>query len=154
MNFYPRVWIRVQISIHILFTDERVIILPDLNPIRCHSDLLSTRPACVVQTAWTSGACGPARPCPDVTGSHPLPTVAGELIKQGSKWEWDAEAASRRSTAQPAPLTHCLIQPWLFKNSAGDTLTRMKNMGAILSASYYRVLSFSLQIKYVMISVE
>jgi hypothetical protein len=30
----------------------------------------------------------------------------------------------------------------------------MKNMGAILSASYYRVLSFSLQIKYVMISVE
>jgi hypothetical protein len=86
----------------------------DTDGICCRRDLRAWSKA-----AWTSGACGPARPCPDVTGSHPLPTVAGELIKQGSKWEWDAEAASRRSTAQPAPLTHCLIQPWLFKNSAG-----------------------------------
>jgi hypothetical protein len=36
MNFYPRVWVRVQIFTRKLFADGRVIALPDLNPTRCH----------------------------------------------------------------------------------------------------------------------
>jgi hypothetical protein len=36
MNFYPRVWVQVRISTRRLFTDGRVIILPDPNPTRCH----------------------------------------------------------------------------------------------------------------------
>jgi hypothetical protein len=39
INFYP--WVRVQISIHSLFTDGWVIALPDLNPTRCHPYLES-----------------------------------------------------------------------------------------------------------------
>jgi hypothetical protein len=36
MNFYPWVRVRVQISTRSLFTDGRVIALPDPNPTRCH----------------------------------------------------------------------------------------------------------------------
>jgi hypothetical protein len=35
MNFYPQVWVRVWISTHNLFTDGRLIALPDPNPTRC-----------------------------------------------------------------------------------------------------------------------
>jgi hypothetical protein len=35
-NFYPRVWVRVQISTRSLFAGGRVIALPDPNPTRCH----------------------------------------------------------------------------------------------------------------------
>jgi hypothetical protein len=33
-NFYQWVWVRI--STHSLFTDGRVIALPDPNPTRCH----------------------------------------------------------------------------------------------------------------------
>jgi hypothetical protein len=36
MNFYPRVWVRVQISTRNLFAGGQVIVLPDPNPTRCH----------------------------------------------------------------------------------------------------------------------
>jgi hypothetical protein len=36
MNFYPQVWVRVQISTRSLFVDGRVVALPDLNPTRCY----------------------------------------------------------------------------------------------------------------------
>jgi hypothetical protein len=36
MNFYPRVWVQIQISNRNIFAGERVIALPDPNPTRCH----------------------------------------------------------------------------------------------------------------------
>jgi hypothetical protein len=36
MNFYPWVRVWVQISTRSLFTDGRLITLPDPNPTRCH----------------------------------------------------------------------------------------------------------------------
>jgi hypothetical protein len=36
MNFYPWVWVRVQISTRSLFASGRVIALPDPNLTRCH----------------------------------------------------------------------------------------------------------------------
>jgi hypothetical protein len=36
MNFYPRVWVRIQISICSLFADGWVIVLSDPNPTRYH----------------------------------------------------------------------------------------------------------------------
>jgi hypothetical protein len=35
-NFYPWVWVRVQISTHSLFAGGRVIALSNPNPTRCH----------------------------------------------------------------------------------------------------------------------
>jgi hypothetical protein len=40
MNFYPWVWVRVQISTHSLFAGGWVIVVPDPNPTRCHPYLL------------------------------------------------------------------------------------------------------------------
>jgi hypothetical protein len=47
MNFYPWVWVQVRISTHSLFTDGRVIALPDPNLTRCH-------PYCEVFNSFTA----------------------------------------------------------------------------------------------------
>jgi hypothetical protein len=54
MNFYPRV--RVQISIHSLFVDERIIALPNLNPTRYHPYELGRRPGGATTTPPFVGA--------------------------------------------------------------------------------------------------
>jgi hypothetical protein len=37
-NFYPRVWVKVRIFAHSLFTDGQIIALPNPNPTDCHPE--------------------------------------------------------------------------------------------------------------------